>query len=140
MHLTFWRMLAFCMFIMTVISGYSQVVKGRLTDAKSNPVPFAAVYDETTYAGTTSNADGYYELKLEPGNHSMVFKAMGYYLVRRQITASGQLVILDIQLNEQSVELKAVVVTPGKEDPAYAIMRKAIGLAPFHLILEEQCK
>jgi hypothetical protein len=104
-----------------------------LTDAQDNPVPFAAVYDETTYAGTTSNADGYYDLKLEPGNHSMVIKAMGYYLVRRQITTYNQYVTLNIQLNEQSVELKEVVITPGKEDPAYAIMRKVIGLAPYHL-------
>jgi hypothetical protein len=133
MHLISSRILVFGVSLIATISSYSQGVKGRLTDSKNNPVPYTAIYDETTYAGTTCNADGYYELNLEPGNHSMVFKAMGYYLVRRQIVLSDQPLILDIQLNEQPIELKEVVITPGREDPAYAIMRKAIGLAPYHL-------
>ncbi len=111
----------------------AQGIKGRLTDIKGEPVAFAAVYDETTFAGTNSNADGYYELKLEPGKHSVVYKSMGYYLVRRQLNTTGQMITLDIRMEEQSVQIKEVVVTPGKEDPAYAIMRKAIGLAPYHL-------
>jgi hypothetical protein len=133
MHFSPFRILTFSISLLSAITSYSQGLKGRLTDAKNNPVPFAAVYDETTYAGTTSNADGYYDLKLEPGNHSMVFKAMGYYLVRKQITASNQWITLNILLNEQVVALKEVIITPGKEDPAYAIMRKTIGLAPYHL-------
>src|SRR4030042_3330286 len=112
---------------------HSQNVKGRLTDSKNNPVPYVAVYDETTYVGTTSNTDGYYDLKLEAGEHSIVYKALGYYLVRRQITTSNQTVVLDIQVREQTVDLDAVVIRPDKEDPAYAIMRKTIGLAPYHL-------
>lgn len=127
------RTLAFLVFTYPIIIVYSQNINGRLTDAKNNPVPFAAVYDETTYAGTTSNSDGYYELKLEPGKHSLVFKALGYYLERRLITTYNQPVVINIMLSEQAFELQEVVVRPGKEDPAYAIMRKVIGLAPYHL-------
>ena len=133
LHFSLSRVLAFSISLLSAITSYSQGIKGRLTDANNNPVPFAAVYDETTYAGTTSNTDGYYDLKLEPGNHSMVYKAMGYYLVRRQINTSGQWSTHDILLNEQSIAVKEVIITPGKEDPAYAIMRKVIGLAPYHL-------
>ncbi len=115
------------------ITAYSQGVKGRITDNKSLPVPYAAVYDETTAVGTTSNADGYYDLRLEPGQHSVVYKALGYHLVRKQIVTSDQVIALNIQLSEQAVQMQAVVITPGKEDPAYAMMRKVIGLAPYHL-------
>ncbi len=114
-------------------TGNSQGIRGKLTDAKNAPVPFAAIYDETTYAGTTSNAEGYYDLKLEAGKHSLVFKALGYYVVRRKLTTSADYIDLNIQMNEQPVEMKEVVITPGKEDPAYAIMRKVIARAPFHL-------
>lgn len=124
---------AFVLAVIVNIASYSQGIKGRLTDLNNNPVPYAAVYDETTYVGTTSNAEGYYDLRLEPGKHSVVYKAMGYHLVRKQINTSDQFITLDIQLSEQAVQLKAVVITPGKEDPAYAIMRKVIGLAPYHL-------
>jgi hypothetical protein len=133
MHFITFRFLI--LIVLTSATGIVQAqgIKGRLTDIKDNPVPFAAVYDETTYVGTTSNAEGYYDLKLEAGKHSIVYKAMGYYLVRKQITTSDQMVTLDVRLDEQAVQLKEVVVTPGKEDPAYAIMRKVIGLAPYHL-------
>jgi|WetSurSiteA1Bulk_404760.scaffolds.fasta_scaffold00142_10 hypothetical protein len=115
------------------ITSFPQSLKGRLTDRKDLPVPYAAVYDETTYVGTTSNADGFYDLKLEPGKHSIVFKAMGYFQVRKQITTADQTITLNIQLDEQAIQVKEVVITPGKEDPAYPIMRKVIGLAPYHL-------
>jgi hypothetical protein len=127
------RFLLFLLFILNCGAGISQGIRGKLTDAANTPVPFAAIYDETTYAGTTSNAEGYYDLKLEPGKHSIVFKALGYYIVRRNLTTSAGYTNMDIQLNEQPVEMKEVVVTPGKEDPAYAIMRKVIARAPFHL-------
>lgn len=115
-----------------------QGVKGRLTDSKNNPVPFAAVYDEITYAGTTSNAEGFYELRLAPGNHSIVYKSLGYYVERRNVEVGSAFVTLNMKLTEQAYELKDVVVRPGKEDPAYAIMRKVIGLAPYHQNLVKQ--
>jgi hypothetical protein len=127
------RSVALFIFILTGTTSYSQGIKGRLTDNKNNPVPFAAVYDEVTYSGTTSNAEGYYELKLAPGKHSIVYKSLGYYVERRNIEVGKGFQVLNLQLSEQAYELKNVVVTPGKEDPAYAIMRKVIGLAPFHL-------
>jgi len=127
------RLLIILFFMFYCNAGFSQGIRGKLTDAANAPVPFAAVYDETTYAGTTSNAEGYYDLKLEAGKHSLVFKALGYYVVRRKLTTSTEYVDLDIQMNEQPVEMKEVVITPGKEDPAYAIMRKVIARAPFHL-------
>ncbi len=127
------RLLFFLLFMLYCNAGFSQGIRGKLTDATNAPVPFAAIYDETTYAGTTSNAEGYYDLKLEAGKHSLVFKALGYYVVRRKLTTSAEYINLDIQMNEQPVEMKEVVITPGKEDPAYAIMRKVIARAPFHL-------
>lgn len=113
--------------------GFSQIIKGRITDTKDVPVPFAVVYDETSLTGTTSNTEGYYEIKLDPGNHTLLFKAMGYYQVKQDITLDGGVVTRDIRLREQPVELKEVVIRPGKEDPAYAIMRKVIARAPAHL-------
>jgi len=115
------------------MAGFSQGIRGRLTDATKTAVPYAAIYDETTSAGTTSNAEGYYDLKLEAGEHDLVFKAVGYYVVRRKLNISAGYVNIDIQMKEQPIEMKEVVITPGNEDPAYAIMRKVIALAPFHL-------
>jgi hypothetical protein len=133
MHDVTIRIFFFIGFLSAFVFVNGQGIRGRLTDIKNNPVPFAAVFDETTHTGTTSNTDGYYELKLEPGKHAVVFRALGYTQAKRQITINGQPVTLNIELSEQVYEIKEVVVREGKEDPAYAIMRKAIGLAPYHL-------
>ncbi len=120
-------------FVILTNMSYSQGVKGRLTDIQNNPIPFAAVYDESTYAGTTTNGEGYYELKLAPGKHSIVYKSLGYFLERRSVEIGNTFLVINLKLTEQAYELKDVVVTPGKEDPAYAIMRKVISKAPYHL-------
>lgn len=127
------RLLILAMLLILCQKGFTQGIKGRLTDETNNPVPFAAVYDENTYLGTTSNGDGYYELKLPAGKHSLVFKPLGYYMERRSVETSNAFITINLVMKVQAYELKDVVVTPGKEDPAYAIMRKVISRAPYHL-------
>ncbi|MBN1144152.1 MAG: carboxypeptidase-like regulatory domain-containing protein [Bacteroidales bacterium] len=113
--------------------GASQSVKGRITNDNNEPVPFVVIYDETTFTGVTGNAEGNYELRLEPGNHVIVYKAMGFHQVRKSVEIGNSTLQMDVIMKEQPVAVKEVVITPGEEDPAYAIMRKVIGLAPLHL-------
>jgi hypothetical protein len=101
MHFTISRVLLIIVSFFSITASYSQAFKGWITDKKNKPVPFAAIYDETTFAGTTSNAEGYYELRLDSGRHSIVFRALGFYQERRQVAMSGQHVSLNIQLSEQ---------------------------------------
>jgi hypothetical protein len=122
----------------TAFPGASQSVKGHITNDKNEPVPFVVIYDETTFTGVTGNADGYYELRVDPGNHVIVYKSMGYHQVRKSVEISNSILQIDVVLKEQPVAVKEVVITPGKEDPAYAIMRKVIGLAPYHLNLVDE--
>ena len=39
-------------------------IKGTITDAKNEPLPFVNVIIENTYKGTTTNDSGYYELNV----------------------------------------------------------------------------
>lgn len=110
---------------------FSQTIKGQVTDETNTPIPFAIIYDEATYSGITCNSDGFYEIRLTPGSHTLVFKAMGYNLVKKDLQITEDQIV-NVTLTIQPVKIKEVVVTPGKEDPAYAIMRKVIGLAPYH--------
>lgn len=132
------RILLFAILLFQVQAAYMQSLKGRLTDSENKPVPFAAIYDDKSYTGTTSNADGYYQLKLPAGKHSIVYKSLGYFVERRSVDLDNGDVTLNIRLKEQAYELSDVIVKPGKEDPAYAIMRKVIGKAPYHLNLVKE--
>ena len=56
----------------------AQGIRGRITDAKGEAVPFANIYIPQLSTGTTSNIDGNYELKLPAGNWKILYQYIGY--------------------------------------------------------------
>jgi len=111
----------------------AQSLSGRITDTKGVPMPSASVYITELRQGTTSNNEGYYEITLPPGNYTVSYQFLGYVPVTRLFTFSGEDIHADITLAEQLFEIPAVRVSASGRDPADYIMRKAIGMAPFHL-------
>lgn len=87
-------------------------------------LPFASVYLKGTTRGVTTNEEGRYSLRLEPGNHTIVFQYVGYTRKETTIELSSNRQ-LDVDLKSDGVALSEVVIKAG-EDPAYPIMRKAI--------------
>ena len=111
----------------------SQVLKGRITDKSGQPVQYATVFIQELKQGTTSNTRGDYEIKLTAGNYTVFYQSLGYEPVIMNISLSDNTVIRDIILSEQFYEIPEVKITPSGEDPAYVIMRMAIGFAPYYL-------
>jgi len=99
-------------------------VSGNITDQNGKPVPFASVYARGTTKGTSANADGNYRLHISAGKYDLVFRAIGYKPESKSIELNADQV-MDVTLTTEKYELKGVTVHAG-EDPAYAIMRKAI--------------
>ncbi len=107
------------------------VIKGKVTDKKGNPLAYASVYIQGTTNGTTTNKNGKYELKLSPGQHTVVFKYMGYKQTKRAIQLdAGQQKTIRIALRERAIETEAVTVTG--RDPAYRIIKNAIAEKEAH--------
>ena len=111
----------------------AQVLHGRVTDEAGLPMPGASVYVTGLRQGTTSNQDGFYEIALPPGTFTITWQFLGYTPVIRNIAVGESDILADITLSEQLFEIPAVRVSSSGKDPAYYIMRKAIGMAPFHL-------
>ncbi|MFZ0472600.1 MAG: DUF5686 family protein [Bacteroidales bacterium] len=111
----------------------AQVLRGTITDEAGMPMPGASVYVTGLRQGTTSNQDGLYEITLPPGTFAVTWQFLGYTPVIRNISVGESDIIADITLTEQLFEIPAVRVSSSGRDPAYFIMRKAIGMAPFHL-------
>ena len=107
-------------------SSYAQtfVLSGKVTDSKNNALPFASVFVKGTTIGTNTNADGLYTLRLQPGEHEIIFQYVGYKKESRNVNiAANQL--LNIVLQSDNYQLKEVQIQAG-EDPAYAVIRQAI--------------
>ena len=60
-------------------SAQTSAVSGTVTDASSgNPIPGVNIRVEATQIGTTTDADGRYELSLPVDNRTLVFTFIGY--------------------------------------------------------------
>lgn len=105
---------------------FSATVSGKITDEKKQPLSFAGVYAEGTTLGATSNIDGNYKLELKPGTYVLVFRYVGYKTLKKNIEVSTENILLDASLEPQQYQLSEVTIASDAEDPAYAIIRKAI--------------
>lgn len=110
----------------------AQGIKGTITDDSGNPVPGVSIYITETKSGTISNLDGEYEFSLENGTYNLTFQSLGFSRREFVVNITGDWITHNLQLHPIQYNLREVKIYSG-EDPAYAIMRKAIARAPYHL-------
>jgi hypothetical protein len=103
----------------------SYTVLGSIYDDQGNKLPFATVYEESTTNGTTSNAEGNYQLRLSSGAHDISVQYVGYTKQTRSINIVANQG-LDFRLSSQSLLLQEVIVSSNSKNPAYRIVREAI--------------
>ncbi len=113
-------------FFLSFVTNAQQIVlKGKVTDkATSAALIYANIRILETTAGTTSNMEGAYELKLKPGSYKFSASYIGY----KSDTISVNLKSnknLNFELEPIPVHMSEITVFPG-ENPALAIIRKAI--------------
>jgi hypothetical protein len=114
-----------------VIQG--QVLKGKITNQAGDPIQYSTVYIRELKQGTTSNTKGEYEIRLPAGNYTVTYQNLGFQPVSVDIILSDKTITKNVILPIQYYEIPEVRINASGEDPAYIIMRKAIGLAPYYL-------
>ena len=111
---------------------WGQGIRGTIYGSGGQPLPYATLFIKQQETGTSTNEEGYYEIRLAPGTYDLVYQFMGYKSVSRQVEISSGFTNLDVTLEEEAIVLREVKVRSGTEDPAYTIMRKAIAKSKFH--------
>jgi hypothetical protein len=121
--------------LILLVSGLidAQILKGRITNESGEAIQYATVYIQELKQGTTANTKGDYEIKLPEGKYLVIYQSLGYSPVFYDITITGQTITRNVILPVQYYEIPEVRITATGEDPAYGIMRKAIGMAPYYL-------
>ena len=111
----------------------AQILRGKITNQSGEPVPYATVYIQELRQGTTANGKGDYEFKLPPGKYTVTYQSLGYQPVYETINIAVAVRSKDIILPLQYYQIPEVRISATGEDPAYLVMRKAIGMAPYYL-------
>lgn len=135
MHTRFFSLFVF--FLLLVSPAFAATLSGRVTGNNGEAVSYGAVYVKGTTKGTTTNVDGFYSFDVDAGVYTIVFQAMGYTQKQLQVDLNSGDKTLDVVLASTSIQMKEAVITDG-EDPAYAIIRKAIKKRKYYLEQVEQ--
>ena len=101
-------------------------IHGIVRDDKGNPLPYSSILVKGTTRGVTANNEGKYFIDLDPGNYTLVCQYVGYTREEKALKVGQEGIELNFALSPQQLSMAEVVVRPGGEDPAYAIIRQAI--------------
>lgn len=111
---------------------YCQNLKGRVTDKSGEGIYGASLYIKGINQGLICNEEGYYQTNIPAGNYEIEYKSLGFKPVLKKVSLlKDSVTTLNVIMEENIFSLSEVTVS-GKEDPAYAIMRKAIEKAPLY--------
>lgn len=85
-------------------------VSGTFTDQEGIGVPGATVLLENSNTGTQTDANGYYELEIPAGTHTIIFTFSAQHPIKKtiEVTENTQ---LDVQITEDNVMLDEVLVS-----------------------------
>ncbi|MDP5229750.1 MAG: TonB-dependent receptor [Cellulophaga sp.] len=87
------------------------ILKGHISTGGES-VPFASVLIKNTNFGASSNKDGYFELKIAPGNYTIQISSQGFRTILKEITVeAGQNLNIDFELSEDALGLDEIVVS-----------------------------
>ncbi len=98
---------------------------GTVVSQEGEPLPYASVYIKETSIGTCTNEAGKFELDIDSVECTIMVSYIGYKTLQYSCTeliSSGDLVII---MKRQNYSTPQIEIVAG-EDPAYAVMRKAI--------------
>ena len=123
-----------CLIFLFVQSlAFATRISGFVSNEDREVLPFATIYVKELDYGTTTNLEGFYEIQLEKGTYTIIAQFLGYKTQEIILDVYNADIKKDIYLKSQSLVLPNLTFRAGKEDPAYAIMRRVIAKSKYHL-------
>lgn len=118
-----------------ILPASAQGIRGMVKNARDEPLPYASLYVVELRDGASTNIQGDYEIKLEPGTYTLKVQYLGYQSQQLQVQINNSWQEKDFVLEEQVQVLRQVEInSKRREDPALTIMRKAIAKRKYHLL------
>jgi iron complex outermembrane receptor protein len=108
--------LACCLLLSAAIYAQDKAtVKGNIKDAKTGEPLYGVNVYTNTNQGTTTDFDGDFTLKLDPGTYDLKISFVSYRDIKKSITlTSGQVLEVVEKLESQTIELGTTVVSASK--------------------------
>ncbi len=122
-------------YLMVASTLQAQGLRGLVQDIEGKPLPFAAVFFPDLKVGASTNADGHFDVRIPPGNQTVVVQFLGFQTLKAQVAIPDTgFIEQTFVLYPQTTLLREAEIGAKREDPAVAVMRQAIAKAKFHLL------
>lgn len=118
------KYLMWLLFLFPILLMAQAPFAGSVVDASGEPLPWTTISVDGGKYGTISEANGSFSIVLREGNHSIKASRVGY--ATQELTISIPAAPVQIVLAEAALTLDEILIIPGEDDPAIAIMREAI--------------
>jgi iron complex outermembrane receptor protein len=102
--------LVICFFIASNAIAQTSSLRGSVRDANGLPMAGASIILDGTKKGTVSDASGNYELKVAPGNYTLIVSYVGVVTQRKQVTVTAGAVSENNFEMQNSGDLNRVIV------------------------------
>ena len=104
------------------------LVSGKVTDERNDPIPYTKIFIKNmTDQRTLCDANGYYEIRLMPGEYFLIFNSPGFQDREAYVTVSDKPVQYNIQLFPSSVkDFADMDINTKKSNPGREIMLKVV--------------
>ena len=129
----------FLLYFFPFMLSAQRAVSGRITNANDGtPIPGAAVFIANTTVGTTTDAEGYYELKIPgEGSYQLVVSHVGYQPVFRETEPGRTLQTLDVVMHEHELdEVKIAVKVQARKKDINLFWEKILGTKPSNQAIQ----
>lgn len=101
-------------------------VSGKVTDSETGEgVPFANVYFQKSFEGSTTDFEGNYTITVATPTDTLLVSYIGYITKKKAFNKTLKKQSVNFQLASSSTKLDEIVVKAG-ENPAFTVMRKVI--------------
>ncbi len=111
------------------VSAYT--LRGTVTDIRGEKLGFTNIFIKGTTNGTSANAEGQYMLELPAGNYEVVFNHIGFKQKVESVKITGN-TLLNVSMEVAQYEIRDVLIN-GNEDPAIAVIKKAMAKRKYFL-------
>jgi hypothetical protein len=140
-----WFPLLVLLLLFTSVSSlsYAQVVRGRIIDNLGQEVPYGTIRVRGAAYGTSSNANGIYQLELKKGKYVLIFSSFGYTSFIDTVEMDQSVLTLNVTLQEDIKEMEEVVIVyVSDKEKGKKIMKKVIDKRSYYqdLLKEYTCQ
>lgn len=130
MRVSVWLVLFFSPFI---VFGFT--IRGTVYGSNNEKLPYTNIYVNGTSNGTSANGAGEYSFDLPAGEYDIVYQHLGFKRHVEHVNLQRDFG-LNVTLEPLQYEIRDVLIN-GSEDPALAVIRKAIAKRKYFLNVVE---